>query len=410
MGAPLSASRPCAGGAPAGYYPRPPDTRSVALAPAARPRRRPRASRRCADGPRGRARSGRAATSAWRSSSSSTCCETSIRATSAATTNRVAPPLVEAQAQRVRNAGCITLTARPRRHGGGRRRRRSRIGGRRSRRSRCTPAWSPTWRTTPGRAPSSRRTGFPPAASAARRSAGGSTSGRSRPRARSTRARDLALRAGLRRALSGEVLMRRASRRSSLVAAAGMARPRRRGRRGPGALPAALRGLRQGGRGSIPKPVGRRPAAAARRREPPGAAPGQGRLPDALGATSTGCRRWRSGSRPRHRRQRRRRSGRRRSSSASSPASTTRGGSRRSSAGSATARAGWARRPWGGGSSSGPSPARARSTRRWRRAAGGLHRAARGGACAVLTRPFRRAPPAEYCRQGDEAGVTPCRR
>ena len=47
-------------------------------------------------------------------------CRHRIRQPAAATTNRSAPPPVEAQAQRLRNAGCITLTARPRRHGGGR--------------------------------------------------------------------------------------------------------------------------------------------------------------------------------------------------------------------------------------------------------------------------------------------------
>ena len=111
--------------------------------------------------------------------------------------NRVAPPPVEAQAQRVRNAGCITLTRDLAGHGGGRPGRRSPT---------AAPAIAPIslhagrrhqhGRTTPGRAPSSRRTGVPA------RSVGSAPLGRRiylgpfATQGALDEARDLALRAG----------------------------------------------------------------------------------------------------------------------------------------------------------------------------------------------------------------------
>ena len=75
---------------------------------------------------------------------------------------RVAQPPVETQAQRVRNAGCITLT----RELAGMETVEAPAGqptpARRSRRRRCTPGSSPTWRTTPAPAPSSRARGCRP--------------------------------------------------------------------------------------------------------------------------------------------------------------------------------------------------------------------------------------------------------
>ena len=110
--------------------------------------------------------------------------------------NRVAPPLVEAQAQRVRNAGCITLTS----DLAGM----EAVGGPPITESgpaiaadlaACRGGHQHAGRR-PGARPSSRRTGFPPAAWGARRSGGGSISGRSPTQGALDAARDLALRAG----------------------------------------------------------------------------------------------------------------------------------------------------------------------------------------------------------------------
>ena len=82
-----------------------PDTRSLAVAPATRSRRRARRSRPASQGQADAGRRGRAATPAWRSFRSSTCCSGCIPNNQRRYENRVAAPLVEAQAQRVRAGG-----------------------------------------------------------------------------------------------------------------------------------------------------------------------------------------------------------------------------------------------------------------------------------------------------------------